>query len=84
MLLRVTGGAFAAGRLPENYYGQFIRAAEKGGIAAVCAMDQFKDRMDANPRNRDYLQQLSTEQFLTCSDAGRRSSTPGRTCQSWA
>jgi pimeloyl-ACP methyl ester carboxylesterase len=64
LLLRVTGGAFAAGRLPENYYGQFIRAAEKGGMAAVCSMEQWKERMDANPRNREYLQQLSTRQFI--------------------
>ena len=35
LLLRVTGGEFAAGRLPENYYGQFIRAAEQGGMAAI-------------------------------------------------
>jgi len=64
LLLRVTGGAFAAGRLPENYYGQFIRAAENGGMAAVCSMEQWKERMDANPRNREYLQQLSTRQFI--------------------
>ena len=37
LLLRITGGAFTAGRLPDNYYGQFIRAAEQGGMAAVCA-----------------------------------------------
>ena len=49
LLLRVTGGSFAAGRLPENYYGQFIRAAEQGGMAAVCAMDQWKERIAANP-----------------------------------
>src|SRR5262249_43369475 len=40
LLFRVTGGAFAAGRLPENYYGQFIGAAERGGMAAVCATEQ--------------------------------------------
>jgi hypothetical protein len=30
LLMRVTGGDFAAGRLPEMYYGQFIRAAQLG------------------------------------------------------
>lgn len=64
MLLRVTGGAFAAERLPENYYGQFIRAAEQGGMDAVCAMDQWKERMEASPRNRDYLQRLPAEKFI--------------------
>jgi pimeloyl-ACP methyl ester carboxylesterase len=64
MLLRVTGGAFAAGRLPENYYGQFIRAAEQGGMAAVCAMDQWKERIAANPANGRYLAQLPARQFI--------------------
>jgi pimeloyl-ACP methyl ester carboxylesterase len=64
MLLRVTGGAFAAGRLPESYYGQFIRAAEQGGMAAVCAMDQWKERIAANPANGDYLARLPARQFI--------------------
>lgn len=64
LLLRVTGGAFAAGRLPENYYGQFIRAAQQGGMAAVCAMDQWKERIAANPANRDYLMNLPAQWFI--------------------
>src|SRR5215470_3978948 len=32
LLWRVTGGAFAAQRLVENYYSQFIETAERGGI----------------------------------------------------
>jgi pimeloyl-ACP methyl ester carboxylesterase len=64
LLLRVTGGAFAAGRLPENYYGQFIRAAKEGGMAAVCAMDQWKERIAANPANADYLARLPARQFI--------------------
>lgn len=63
-LLRVTGGAFAAGRLPENYYGQFIRAAEQGGMAAVRAMDHWKERMAASPANREYLTQLPVQTFI--------------------
>src|SRR3569833_1529963 len=42
LLMRVTGGAFAASRLPENYYGMFVTAAEKGGMAAVCATEQYQ------------------------------------------
>ena len=64
LLLRVTGGAFAAGRLPENYYGQFIRAAREGGMAAVCATEQYQERIKANPRNAEYLKQLSPEKFI--------------------
>jgi len=64
LLLRVTGGAFAAGRLPEQYYGQFIRAAKEGGMAAVCAMDAWKERFKENPRGRDYLARLPAEKFI--------------------
>jgi pimeloyl-ACP methyl ester carboxylesterase len=64
LLLRVTGGAFAAGRLPEQYYGQYIRAAEQGGMAAICAMDQWRERIEANPANGDYLARLPARQFI--------------------
>jgi pimeloyl-ACP methyl ester carboxylesterase len=64
LLLRVTGGAFAAGRLPDQYYGQFIRAAQAGGVAAVCAMDAWKERFKENPRGRDYLARLPVEKFI--------------------
>jgi pimeloyl-ACP methyl ester carboxylesterase len=64
LLLRVTGGAFAAGRLPEQYYGQFIRAAKEGGMAAICAMDLWKERIAANPRNGEYLRNLPVRQFI--------------------
>lgn len=64
LLLRVTGGAFAANRLPENYYGQFIRAAREGGMEAVCAMDAWKERFKENPRGRDYLAKLPAEKFI--------------------
>ena len=64
LLLRVTGGAFAAGRLPENYYGQFLTAAKQGGMAAVCAMDAWKERFKENPRGRDYLASLPAEKFI--------------------
>src|ERR1700733_15740381 len=64
LLLRVTGGAFAADRLPENYYGQFIRAPEQGGMDAVLATEAWQERMTANPRNGEYLRRLSADQFI--------------------
>jgi pimeloyl-ACP methyl ester carboxylesterase len=64
LLLRVTGGAFAAGRLPEQYYGQYIRVAEQSGMAAICAMDQWRERIEANPANGDYLARLPARQFI--------------------
>ena len=64
LLLRVTGGAFAAGRLPENYYGQFIRAAETGGMAAVCATEQYCERIAANPANRARLMAMDPKRYI--------------------
>ena len=64
LLLRVTGGAFAAGRLPENYYGQFIRAAREGGMEAVCATEQYRDRFAANPSNRPRLLAMDPARYI--------------------
>jgi pimeloyl-ACP methyl ester carboxylesterase len=64
LLFRVTGGAFAAGRLPENYYGQFIRAAEQGGMAAVCATEQYQERIKANPANRARLMSMDPKTYI--------------------
>lgn len=64
LLLRVTGGEFAARRLPENYYGQFIRAAEEGGMAAVCATEQYSERIAVNPAIRDQLMGMDTGDFI--------------------
>jgi pimeloyl-ACP methyl ester carboxylesterase len=64
LLLRVTGGAFAAGRLPEQYYGQFIRAAKEGGMTAIRAMEAWQERIAANPRNGEYLARLPARQFI--------------------
>ena len=64
LLMRVTGGKFAADRLPENYYNQYIRAAEQGGMAAVCATEQYAERIAANPSNRDKLMALDPKRFV--------------------
>jgi pimeloyl-ACP methyl ester carboxylesterase len=64
LLMRVTGGAFAAGRLPNMYYGQFIEAAEQGGMAAVCATEQYQERIKANPANRDRLMAMDPQKYI--------------------
>lgn len=64
LLLRVTGGPFAAKRLPENYYGQFIRIAREGGMAAVCETEAYRERIEANPANRDKLMAMDPERFI--------------------
>ena len=62
-LMRLTGGEFAAGRLPEMYYGQFIRAAREGGMAAVCATEQYRERIAANPANRERLVRMDPQRY---------------------
>jgi len=64
LLWRVTGGAFAAKRLAENYYGQFIDAARAGGMAAVCGTEFFSERIAANSANRGRLMAMSAERFI--------------------
>lgn len=63
-LMRVTGGAFAAKRLPDMYYGNFIKAAQEGGMAAVCATEQYRERIAANPSNKDRLMQMDPAHYI--------------------
>ena len=64
LLFRVTGGAFAAERLPENYYNQFIRKAEAGGMEAICADEQYAERIAANPANGELLANMDPADFI--------------------
>jgi pimeloyl-ACP methyl ester carboxylesterase len=71
LLWRVTGGAFAAQRLTENYYGQYIRAAQQGGMAAVCELEHFKERIEARPSNRQALMAMNPETFIAAMERWR-------------
>ena len=64
LLWRVTGGRFACERLAQEYYGQYMTAAKEGGMAAVCEMEHWKERIDARPENRDALMKLPPERFI--------------------
>ena len=64
LLMRVTGGEFAAGRLPENYYGQFIRLAREGGMAAVCATEEYQERFKENPANLDKMMEMDAQEYI--------------------
>ena len=64
LLMRVTGGEFAAGRLPENYYGQFIRLAREGGMAAVCATEEYQERFKENPANLDKMMEMDAGEYI--------------------
>ncbi len=64
LLWRVTGGRFACERLAQEYYGQFIEAAKQRGMAAVCEMEHWKERIEARPENRDALMKMAPERFI--------------------
>jgi len=64
LLWRVTGGRFACERLAEEYYGQFIEAAKQGGMAAVCEMEHWKERIEARAENRDALMKMNPARFI--------------------
>jgi pimeloyl-ACP methyl ester carboxylesterase len=64
LLWRVTGGPFAANRLAQQYYGQYIEFAEQAGMAAVCDSEHWQERIQANPSNRERLMAVSPERFI--------------------
>jgi pimeloyl-ACP methyl ester carboxylesterase len=72
LLWRVTGGPFAAQRLAEQYYDQYIRIAQTGGMAAVVASEHFAARITQNPANREKLLALSTTQFIDVMERWRK------------
>ena len=77
LLWRVTGGAFAARRLVDNYYTQFIEAAERGGMEAVCHTDHFAELINRNPANRERLMSIGVERFIGVMNVWRRSFNEG-------
>ena len=53
LLWRVTGGRFACERLAEEYYGQYISAGKRGGVAAGCELEDWKERNETRPANSE-------------------------------
>src|SRR5215471_7513286 len=64
LLWRVTGGAYAAERLVQNYYTQFIDAARQGGMEAVCRTEHFSELITDNPANRERLMAIEQQRFI--------------------
>lgn len=64
LLWRVTGGGTAARRLARNYYTQYIEAAQRGGMAAVCETEHFKARIAERAENRALLMALDVNNFI--------------------
>ena len=77
LLWRITGGAFAARRLTENYYDKYIRAAQEGGMPAVCALDHFKERLEARPLSRAVLMAMEPKAFIAAMEGWREQFAKG-------
>jgi pimeloyl-ACP methyl ester carboxylesterase len=75
LLWRVTGGRFACERLANNYYTQYIEAAQKGGMKAVTELDHFKERCIANPSNLGTLIRMDPKHFIAVMSRWRESFT---------
>ncbi len=65
LLWRVTGGPFAATRLAEEYYGQYVDIARRGGMAAIAETPYFKERIEARSTNRATIMNLDPNEFAT-------------------
>ena len=77
LLWRVTGGAYAAGRLVENYYTQFIDATRRGGMEAVCRTEHFSDLINNNAANRARLMAIEPARFIAVMEEWRRAFNEG-------
>lgn len=77
LLWRITGGDFAAKRLVENYYDKYIRAAQDGGMPAVCALDHFKELIEAKPSNRAVLMAMDPKRFIAAMQRWREQFAKG-------
>ncbi len=77
LLWRVTGGAFAAERLTNQYYTSHIEAAQQGGMAAVCAMEHWSEVIKANPASRAKLMAMDAQDFIARMTEWHRSFASG-------
>lgn len=59
----VSGGPRSGELMAHGYYGQYIEAAERGGMATVAATEFFAQRIHDNPANRQRLLSMDVQQF---------------------
>jgi len=59
----VSGGPRSGELMAHGYYGQYIEAAERGGMAAVATTEFFAQRIHDNAANRQRLLSMDVQQF---------------------
>ena len=77
LLWRVTGGQHAAAHLANQYYTSHIEAAKAGGMAAVCALDHWKEVIGYNPASRGALMAMNPTDFIARMERWRDSFNAG-------
>ena len=77
LLWRITGGGAAAKRLAQRYYGQYIHTAKQGGMAAICATEEFSERIRVRPANRERLMKMDPARFIEVMDNWHRNMIAG-------
>jgi pimeloyl-ACP methyl ester carboxylesterase len=77
LLWRVTGGGAAAKRLAQRYYGQYIPIAKQGGMSAICATEEFSERIRERPGNRERLMKMDPVRFIAVMDHWHRNFVAG-------
>ncbi len=68
---------YAAQRLIENYYTQFIDAAQEGGMEAICRTEHFGELIGSNPANQARLMALDRRRFISIMEHWRRAFNEG-------
>ena len=77
LLWRVTGGAYAAERLTNQYYTSHIEAAEQGDMTAVCELEHWSEVIRTNPKARTILMAIEKQDFIARMTQWRRSFQAG-------
>ncbi len=77
LLWRVTGGAYAAERLTNQYYTSHIDAARQGGMNAVCAMEHWSEVIKTNSAARTNLMAIDPQDFIARMERWRQSFQAG-------
>src|ERR1700676_5426267 len=77
LLWRVTGGAYAAERLTNQYYTSHIDAARQGGMNAVCAMEHWSEVIKVNSAARTKLMAMDPHDFIARMERWRQSFQAG-------
>jgi hypothetical protein len=67
-----SGGRPGAEQLAELYYGQYVKAAQQGGMAAVAETPYYTDRIARHAPNRERLLELDLDEFIAVQSRWRQ------------